>query len=123
MALDGATTASLAERRDDSSYMVYLAKQWGLRPFGVTTTILEYWIFRHRTSEVSVGLDVDLTITLSIKGSTTFFGIFSRRCEIDAATDLALAETLYRAVPSWSQYVLEGTHSLQKEYPDWPELF
>ena len=104
----------------DSSYMVYLAKQvWGLRPLAVHYD--NTWnsaIATQNIRKVLTGLDVDLyTHVVDNKESDDIFRAFFRAgvAEIEAATDLALAETLYRAAFRYGvRYVLEG-HSFLTE--------
>jgi N-acetyl sugar amidotransferase len=104
----------------DSSYMVYLAKQvWGLRPLAVHYD--NTWnsaIATQNIRNVLAGLDVDLyTHVVDNKESDDIFRAFFRAgvAEIEAPTDLALAETLYRAASRYGvAYVLEG-HSFVTE--------
>jgi N-acetyl sugar amidotransferase len=104
----------------DSSYLVYLAKeQWGLRPLAVHYD--NTWnsaIATQNIRKVLAGLDVDLhTHVVDNKESDDIFRAFFRAgvAEIEAATDLALAETLYRAAFRHGiGYVLEG-HSFLTE--------
>lgn len=103
----------------DSSYMVYLAKQWGLRPLAVHYD--NTWntaISTQNIRKVLSALDVDLyTHVVDNKESDDIFRAFFMAgvAEIDAATDLALAETLYRAAFKYGvKYVLEG-HSFIAE--------
>jgi N-acetyl sugar amidotransferase len=104
----------------DSSYMVYLAKQvWGLRPLAVHYD--NTWnsaIATQNIRKVLAGLDVDLyTHVVDNKESDDIFRAFFRAgvAEIEAPTDLALAETLYRAASRYGvRYVLEG-HSFVTE--------
>jgi N-acetyl sugar amidotransferase len=103
----------------DSSYMVYLAKQWGLRPLAVHYD--NTWnsaIATQNIRKVLAALDVDLyTHVVDNKESDDIFRAFFRAgvAEIEAATDLALAETLYRAAARHgTKYVLEG-HSFVTE--------
>ena len=104
----------------DSSYMVHLAKrEWGLRPLAVHYD--NTWnsaIATQNIRRVLVALDVDLyTHVIDNKEADDIFGAFFRAsvAELDAATDLALAETMNRA--AWKhgiRYVLEG-HSFVSE--------
>lgn len=103
----------------DSSYMVYLAKQWGLRPLAVHYD--NTWntaISTQNIRKVLAALDVDLyTHVVDNKESDDIFRAFFRAgvAEIEAATDLALAETMYRAASkNGIEYVLEG-HSFVTE--------
>jgi N-acetyl sugar amidotransferase len=103
----------------DSSYMVYLAKQWDLRPLAVHYD--NTWnsaIATQNIRKVLSALDVDLyTHVIDNKESDDIFKSFflAGVAEIEAATDLALAEVMYRA--AWKhgvKYVLEG-HSFVTE--------
>jgi len=103
----------------DSSYMVHLAKQWGLRPLAVHYD--NTWnsaISTQNIRKVLAALNVDLyTHVIDNKESDDIFRAFFRAgvAEIEAATDLALAETLYRAAFRHRiKYVLEG-HSFLTE--------
>ncbi len=103
----------------DSSYMVYLAKQWGLRPLAVHYD--NTWnsaIATENIRKVLGQLDVDLyTHVTDNKESDDIFRAFFRAgvAEIEAATDLALAEVMYRAAWKYGvRYVLEG-HSFMTE--------
>lgn len=103
----------------DSSYMVYLAKQWGLRPLAVHYD--NTWnssIATQNISKVLGALGVDLyTHVIDNKESDDIFRAFflAGVPEIEAATDLALAETMYRAASAYGvKYVLEG-HSFATE--------
>lgn len=104
----------------DSSYMVYLAKeQWGLRPLAVHYD--NTWnsaISTQNIRKVLAALDVDLyTHVVDNKESDDIFRAFFRAgvAEIDAATDLGLAETMYRAAARHGiKYALEG-HSFATE--------
>ena len=103
----------------DSSYMVYLAKQWGLRPLAVHYD--NTWnssIATQNIRKVLGALDVDLYT--HVVDNTEIDDIFrsffyAGVAEIEAATDLALAETMYRAAAQYGvKYVLEG-HSFVTE--------
>ena len=103
----------------DSSYMVYLAREWGLRPLAVHYD--NTWntaISTQNIRKVLSALNVDLyTHVVDNKESDDIFRAFFTAgvAEIDAATDLALAETLYRAASKHGvKYVLEG-HSFITE--------
>lgn len=104
----------------DSSYMVHLAKKhWGLRPLAVhydntwNTAIATQNIHR-----VLSALDVDLyTHVVDNKEVDDIFLSFFRAgvAEIEASTDLALAEVMNRAAWKFGvSYVLEG-HSFVTE--------
>lgn len=104
----------------DSSYMVHLAKrEWGLRPLAVHYD--NTWnsaIATENIRRVLSALDVDLyTHVIDNKESDDIFEAFFRGgvAELDAATDLALAETMNRAAFKHGvHYVLEG-HSFVSE--------
>lgn len=103
----------------DSSYMLYMAKQWGLRPLAVHYD--NTWntaIATQNIRKVLGKLEVDLyTHVVDNKESDDIFRAFflAGVPEIEAATDLALAETMYRAAASYGiTYVLEG-HSFITE--------
>jgi N-acetyl sugar amidotransferase len=103
----------------DSSYLVYLAKQWGLRPLAVHYD--NTWnssIATQNIRKVLSALDVDLhTHVIDNKESDDIFRSFfiAGVPEIEGATDLALAETLYRAAAKHGlKYVFEG-HSFVTE--------
>jgi N-acetyl sugar amidotransferase len=103
----------------DSSYMVYLAKQWGLRPLAVHYD--NTWnsaIATQNIRKVLSALDVDLyTHVIDNKEADDIFRAFflAGVAEGDASTDLALAETMYRAAWKYDiKYVLEG-HSFVAE--------
>jgi len=103
----------------DSSYMVYLAKQWGLRPLAVHYD--NTWnsaIATQNIRHVLSALDVDLyTHVIDNKEADDIFRSFfyAGVAEIEASTDLALAETMYRAAAKYGvRYVLEG-HSFVTE--------
>jgi N-acetyl sugar amidotransferase len=103
----------------DSSYMIYLAKKSGLRPLAVHYD--NTWntaIATQNIEKVLNALDVDLyTHVVDNKESDDIFRSFfyAGVAEIEAATDLALAETMYRAAAKYGvKYVLEG-HSFVTE--------
>lgn len=103
----------------DSSYMVYLAKEWGLRPLAVHYD--NTWnsaIATENIRKVLSALDVDLyTHVVDNKEADDIFRafFFSGVAEIEASTDLALAETMYRAANKYGvKYVFEG-HSFVTE--------
>lgn len=103
----------------DSSYMVYLSKQWGLRPLAVHYD--NTWnsaIATENIRKVLSALDVDLyTHVIDNRESDDIFRSFFEAgvAEIEAATDLALAEVMYRAAWKYGvRYVLEG-HSFITE--------
>jgi N-acetyl sugar amidotransferase len=103
----------------DSSYMLYLTKKWGLRPLAVHYD--NTWntaIATENIRKVLTALDIDLyTHVVDNKESDDIFKSFfyADVAEIEAATDLALAEVMYRAAWKYDvKYVLEG-HSFVTE--------
>ena len=103
----------------DSSYMVYLAKEWGLRPLAVHYD--NTWnsaIATENIRKVLSAMDVDLyTHVVDNKEADDIFRSFflADVAEIEASTDLALAEVMYRAAWKYGvRYVLEG-HSFVTE--------
>lgn len=104
----------------DSSYMVHLAvKKWGLRPIAVHYD--NTWntaIATQNIRRVLNALDVDLyTHVVDNREADDIFISFFRAgvAEIEASTDLALAETMNRAaIHHGIHYVLEG-HSFVTE--------
>jgi N-acetyl sugar amidotransferase len=104
----------------DSMYMVHLAKTvWGLRPLAVHYD--NTWntaVATQNIRRVLSALEVDLyTHVVDNKESDDIFLSFFRAgvAEIEAATDLALAEVMNRAAFKYGvKYVLEG-HSFVTE--------
>jgi N-acetyl sugar amidotransferase len=103
----------------DSSYMLYLTKKWGLRPLAVHYD--NTWntsIATENIRKVLTSLNIDLyTHVVNNKESDDIFKSFfyAGVAEIEAATDLALAEVMYRAAWKYKvKYVLEG-HSFVTE--------
>ena len=103
----------------DSSYMLYLVIKWGLRPLAVHYD--NTWnsaIATENIRKVLSALNVDLyTHVIDNKESDDIFKSFFTAgvAEIEASTDLALAETLYRAASKYNvKYVFEG-HSFVTE--------
>ncbi|ABV66935.1 putative LPS biosynthesis protein WbpG [Aliarcobacter butzleri RM4018] len=103
----------------DSSYMLYLAKQWGLRPLAVHYD--NTWnsaIATENIRKVLTALDIDLYthVTDNKEADDIFRSFFyADVAEIEASTDLALAEVMYRAAWKYKvKYVLEG-HSFMEE--------
>lgn len=104
----------------DSSYMIHQAvKSWGLRPLAVHYD--NTWntaISTQNIHKVLTALDVDLyTHVVDNKEADDIFRAFfyASVSELEASTDLALAEVLYRA--AWKhrvKYVFEG-HSFITE--------
>lgn len=103
----------------DSSYMLYLAKQWGLRPLAVHydntwNTAIATENIRKMLSQLNVDL---YTTVVNNKEVDDIFASFFKAgvAELDASTDLALAETMYRAASKYGvKYILEG-HSFVTE--------
>lgn len=104
----------------DSSYMLHMAvKEWGLRPLAVHYD--NTWntaIATENIRKVLGKLNVDLyTHVVDNKESDDIFKAFFMAGvpELDGATDIALAETLYRGASKYGvKYVLEG-HSFMAE--------
>ncbi|MCP2501624.1 MAG: N-acetyl sugar amidotransferase [Deltaproteobacteria bacterium] len=103
----------------DSSYMLYKAVEWGLRPLAVHFD--NTWnsaISTENIRKVLKKLNVDLfTYVVDNKEVDDLFKSFflAGVPEIDAPTDLALAEVLYRAASKYGvKYILEG-HSFLTE--------
>jgi len=103
----------------DSSFMIIKAVEWGLRPLAVHYD--NTWntaIATENIRKVLGKLKVDLyTHVVDNKESDDIFRafFFANVPELDAATDLALAETLYRAASKYNvKYILEG-HSFITE--------
>lgn len=103
----------------DSSFMVDWAVKNGLRPLAVHYD--NTWntaIATENIRKVLTKLDVDLfTLVVNNKEADDIFRSFflADVPEIDASTDLALAETMYRAASQYKvKYVLEG-HSFLAE--------
>ena len=104
----------------DSSYLLYLAKKkWKLRPLAVHfDNTYNSSIATMNISKVLQKLKVDLfTYVVNNREMDDIFRSFFRAGvpEIDSATDLALAEIMYRAANKYKiKYVLEG-HSFITE--------
>jgi len=103
----------------DSSYMVYWAVKMGLRPLAVHYD--NTWntsIATENIRKVLGKLNVDLfTYVINNKESDDIFRAFFTAGvpEIEASTDLALAETMYRAAAKFNvKYIIEG-HSFIAE--------
>lgn len=103
----------------DSSFMLHLAKSYGLRPLAVHYD--NTWnsaIATENISRVTKALNIDLyTHVVNNKEMDDIYRsmLFASVPEIDGPTDLALAEVLYRAADQHRvQYVLEG-HSFRAE--------
>jgi N-acetyl sugar amidotransferase len=103
----------------DSSYTLYLARQFGLRPLAVHYD--NTWntaIASENIRKVTTKLGVDLyTHVCDNKESDDIFRSFFLASvpEIDGPTDIALAEVMYRAASKYGiRYVFEG-HSFIAE--------
>lgn len=103
----------------DSSYMIVKAIEWGLRPLAVHYD--NTWntaIATENIRKILSKLNVDLyTHVVNNKESDDIFRSFFRANvpELDGPTDIALAETMYRAASKFKvKYVLEG-HSFVTE--------
>lgn len=103
----------------DSSYMLYLAVQYGLRPLAVHYD--NTWnsaISTENIRKITKALQVDLyTHVVDNKEMDDIFLSFFKASvpELDGPTDIALAEVLYRAADKYGiKYVLEG-HSFRAE--------
>ncbi len=103
----------------DSSYLLYKAVEWGLRPLAVHYD--NTWntaISTQNITKITQKLNVDLfTIVVDNKEADDLLRSFfvSGSSDLDAPTDLALSETMYRAASKFGiKYVLEG-HSFVAE--------
>lgn len=103
----------------DSSYMVAKALEWGLRPLAAHYD--NTWntaIATQNIRKVLGKLKVDLyTHVVDNKEADDIIRAFFRASvpDLDCATDIALAETLYRAADKYGvKYILEG-HSFVAE--------
>jgi len=103
----------------DSSYLIYLAKEWGLKPLAVHYD--NTWnsaIATMNINRVLSGLDVDLyTHVVANKEADDIFRAFflSGVAEIEAATDLGYAYLLRKVAAKYSiKFILEG-HSFVEE--------
>lgn len=103
----------------DSSYMLAKAMEWGLRPLAVHYD--NTWnsaIATENIRKVTKALNVDLfTLVVDNKEVDDIFRSFflAGVPELDCSTDIALAETLYRAADKYQiKYILEG-HSFIAE--------
>tara|TARA_B100000795_G_C22798341_1_gene440532 strand:- start:76 stop:1260 length:1185 start_codon:yes stop_codon:yes gene_type:complete len=103
----------------DSSYMIIKAIEWGLRPLAVHYD--NTWntaIATENIRKILSKLNVDLFthVTDNKEADDIFKSFFLANVpEIDGSTDIALAETLYRAASKFKvKYILEG-HSFMTE--------
>lgn len=114
----------------DSSYMLVLAKQYGLRPLAVHYD--NTWnsaIATENIRKVTSKLNIDLyTHVVNNKESDDIFKSFFLASvpEIDGPTDIALAEVMYRAASKYKvkyvfeghSFIAEGVSPLSKAYID-----
>ena len=119
----------------DSSYMLYLAKQYGLKPLAVHYD--NTWnssIATQNIRKVLSALEVDLyTHVVDNKEIDDIFRsfFFADVAEIEASTDLALAEVMYRAawkfkikyILDGSSFITEGITPLGRNYFDGKYIF
>lgn len=103
----------------DSSYLIYLAKEWGLRPLAVHYD--NTWnsaIATMNINRVLSGLGIDLyTHVVANKEADDIFRAFflSGVAEIEASTDLGYAYLLRKVAAKYSiKFILEG-HSFVEE--------
>lgn len=103
----------------DSSYLIVKAVEWGLRPLAVHYD--NTWntaIATENIKKILKKINVDLyTHVVDNKESDDIFRSFflANVPEIDGPTDIALAETMYRAASKFKvKYILEG-HSFMAE--------
>ncbi len=103
----------------DSSYMVFLAKKYGLRPLAVHYD--NTWnsaIATQNIRKVLEATEVDLfTHVVDNKEADDIFRsfFFAGVAEIEGSTDLAIAEVMYRAAWKFNiKYILDG-HSFTTE--------
>lgn len=103
----------------DSSYLMYWAKMQGLRPLAVHydntfNTNIATSNIEKITSKLNIDLYTYVVNNLEIEDIYRAF-FFANVPEIDASTDLALAEVLYMAASKYGvKYILEG-HSFIEE--------
>lgn len=103
----------------DSSFMLHKAIEWGLRPLAVHyDNTWNSGIATENIKKMLKALNVDLyTYVVDNKEVDDIFRAFFKSGvpELDASTDLALAEVLYRAADKYGiKYILEG-HSFTTE--------
>ena len=103
----------------DSSYMLSKAVEWGLRPLAAHYD--NTWntaIATENIRKITTQLKVDLyTHVIDNKEADDIIKAFFKASvpDLDCATDIALAETLYRAADKYGiKYILEG-HSFVAE--------
>mgnify|MGYP000424564041 FL=1 len=89
----------------DSSYMLYLTKEWGLRPLAVHydntwNTAIATQNIRKMLSKL--GIDLYTKVVNNKEADDIFRSFFEASvAELDASTDLAYAETMYRAAAKY----------------------
>ncbi len=103
----------------DSSFMLHKIKEWGLRPLAVHYD--NTWNSAIASQNIAIMLDeLDIDLYTHVVDNSEADSIFKAFFlagvpELDASTDLALAEVLYRAADSVGvKYVIEG-HSFMTE--------
>ena len=103
----------------DSSYLLHMAKEYGLRPLAVHYD--NTWngsIASQNIKKMVTALDIDLyTYVIDCQEQDEILKSFMKAgiCGVDAATDLAFAEVLYRVAYKFGiRHVFEG-HSFQSE--------
>ena len=103
----------------DSSYLLVKLKEWGLRPLAVHYD--NTWNTAIATENIKImldALDIDLfTYVVDNEEIDDIFKAFLKAGvpELDASTDLALAEVMYRAADKYGvKYIFEG-HSYTAE--------
>lgn len=114
----------------DSCFMLHQAIEWGLRPLAVHYD--NTWntaISTENIRKITKKLNVDLyTHVVNNKEADDIFKSFFKAgvCEIDGSTDIALAETLYRAASKHKikfifeghSFITEGVSPLSTAYVD-----
>ncbi len=119
----------------DSSYMLWLAKEYGLRPLAVHYD--NTWntaIATQNIHKVTSALDVDLyTHVCANREADDIFRSFliAGVPELDGPTDIALAEVMYRAAATYGisyvfeghSFIAEGVSPLGKAYIDGGYIF
>ena len=102
----------------DSSFMLHKVKEWGLRPLAVHYD--NTWNSAIASQNIAImlsKLDMDLYthVVDNSEADSILKHFYASVPELDASTDLALAEVLYRAADSVGvKYVIEG-HSFMTE--------
>lgn len=103
----------------DSSYLLYKTKEWGLRPLAVHYDNTWNTAIATQNIRKMLGkLDIDLyTKVIANKESDDIIRSFFKASvpDLDCATDIALAQTLYEAASKYNlKYIIEG-HSFITE--------